>query len=1079
MTADVFVFPASSAQRRLWFVDQLDPGSSLYNVLETFELRGPLNVASLEQALEAIVERHEILRTTFTDDRGEPEQVIHPHATVELRTVDLCHLPESEREDEAAKLARGEARRPFDLGQGPLLRPVLLRLGDERHVLLVATHHIVFDGWSSGVFWRELPALYDDARLGRPQSLQPLPVQYADFSEWQRDWLQGSASQSSLSYWTRQLAGVEPVQLPSDRFRPPVRSDRGDELEATFPADLLGSLGALSRQEGVTLFMTLLAAVQTLLARHSGQEDIAVGTPVAGRAQATTEGLIGCFINQLVLRTDLSGDPTFRDLLARVRATAVDAFAHADLPFERLVQELHPDRSLGGSPLFGIMVVVQPPVEPALATPGGLSWKPARLATHNGTSKFDLTLELTDGESGLSCRAEYSTDLFEPETVEALLARLQLLMRGIVENPDRAISALPLLTERERRKVLVEWNETAVDWGDDRRLHELVEAQAERTPEAEALVYEGRSLSYEELNRRANRLAHHLVELGVGPDRLVGVLLERSPQLPIALLAIHKAGGAYVPLDAESPPERLAVMAGDADLHVLVGEAALGERLSLRGLPLVLVDRDEEAIARRPAENPAVAVAGENLSYVIFTSGSTGVPKGAMNTYLGFGNRMRWILDAFDVVPADRILHKTPAGFDVSVWEMYWPLLAGASLVIARPGGHRDPEYLARLVQSERVTMLHFVPSMLRAFLDVEGVETCRSLRRVMSGGEALTIELQERFFARLDAELVNQYGPSEAAVDVSVWTCERGSARATVPIGRPIANAQLYVLDRKLQPLPVGAAGELVIGGAPVGRGYLGEPELTAQRFLPDPFTPGGTVYRTGDRARWLADGNLEYLGRLDNQLKIRGVRIEPGEIEAALDAHPAVAESSVVVREDDGNGERLIAWIVPGQADVPGASELRAHLRRTLPESMLPAAFLPLDRLPVTPNGKLDRKDLQNRPLPATRSVGGRVAPAGPLEELVAGVFVEVLELEAVGAGDDFFALGGHSLLATQVVSRLREALATNVLLRWLFESPTVRELAGRLEEEGGDGVRTRAEIWLRLARLSDQEVRSMLAE
>ncbi|WP_420126422.1 non-ribosomal peptide synthase/polyketide synthase [Longimicrobium sp.] len=1038
--------PLSFAQERLWFIDRLEPGSAVYNLpVVAWRPAGELDQAALERALGEIVRRHDALRTVFAEVDGSPVQVVAPFSGFSLPVEDLSGLGQAEREAAFRRREGEEARRTFDLSAGPLFRAVLLSLGADEHVLLLSMHHIVSDGWSLGVLQRELGALYAAYRDGRDSPLPELPVQYADYAVWQREHLAGVLNRQ-LAYWRERLAGApELLELPADHPRPPVQTYRGVSIPVQLSPELLERLEALGRGEGATLYMTLLGAFQVLLSRYSGGEDIVVGSPIAGRTRGEVEGLIGFFVNTLVLRTDLSGDPSFREILRRVREATLGAYAHQELPFEKLVAELQPERSLSHSPLFQVMFTLQN------AGVGGGGGAPAGLETNGAgpameVAKFDLSLELVATPRGLRGALNYSTDLFERGTIERMLGHLERVLEQVADDADVRLSQLELLGDAERALVLEAWNRTEAEVPAALCIHELFEVQAARTPDAVAVRFEDASLTYAELNARANQLAHHLRGLGVGPEVRVGVLMERSLEMVVSLLAVLKAGGAYVPLDPGLPAERLAYMLVDADVAVLLTQERLRGILPASELPALEVDAAWDSIARESAENPAPVVTPSNVAYVIYTSGSTGRPKGVMNQHRGVVNRLVWMQAHFGLSADDVVLQKTPFSFDVSVWEFFWPLQQGATLVMARPDGHRDPLYLQEIIEAEGVTTLHFVPSMLQSFVEAVEPGRCASLRHVVCSGEALPPALVHRFYDRFAAPVVltNLYGPTEAAVDVSCWTCAREEAADVVPIGRPVWNTQLYVLDAALKPAPVGVPGELYIGGVQVARGYQGRAAMTAERFVPDPFSaePGARLYRTGDRARWRADGAIEYLGRLDFQVKVRGFRIELGEIEARLAEHADVREAVVIARADAGE-QRLVAYVVGGvETDA-----LRAHLRRSLPEYMVPAAFVRLDALPLTANGKLARKAL---PVPEFAAGADRyVAPRTPAEEVLAGIWAEVLRLERVGVEESFFQLGGHSLLATRVVSRVRDAFGVELPLRALFEAPTVAELSRRVEE------------------------------
>jgi amino acid adenylation domain-containing protein len=1048
--------PLSFAQERLWFLEQLEPEGASYAMPAAVRLRGRLDLPALEASLGAIVGRHEALRTTFTAREGRPRQVISPElprTPVLLPEIDLSALPAAVRDGESRRLASDSARRPFDLAAGPLFRAALLRLGEEENAVLGSMHHIVSDGWSVGIFVRELAALYGALAAGRPPVLPPLPVQYADFAVWQRDWLAGEVLAAEIAWWRERLAGAPPaLELPTDRPRPAVQRFRGAQLPFRWPADLSAGLVRLGYRRGVTPFMLLLAGFATLLHRWSGQEDLVVGSPVANRTRSEVEGLIGFFVNTLALRAELSGDPGFGELLGRLRETTLAAYAHQDLPFEKLVEALQPERSLARTPLFQVLLVLQNAGGGELSLPG-LTLSPVETAT--GTAKFDLTLSATASEAGFAGGWEFDRDLFDPATVARLADHLERLLAGAVADPEARLADLPLLSEAERQQ-LAEWNATAADFP-ERTLPALLAEQAARTPEAIALVFADESLSYAELAARAGRLAGELRRLGVGPEVRVGICAERSLALLVGLTAILAAGGAYVPLDPSYPAERLAFMLKDSGVPVLLtggltgGSNGGGLAASVPSHEAKVLSLDAPLPAATAPAPPAPEIDPDHLAYVLYTSGSTGRPKGAMNTHRGIVNRLLWMQERYRLGPQDRVLQKTPISFDVSVWELFWPLLTGACLVVARPGGHRDPAYLVETIRRREITFLHFVPALLAAFLEAPGVERCVSLRQVVASGEELPADLERRFFSRLGTRLENLYGPTEAAVDVTFWPCDPAGTADRVPIGRPVANTALHLLGRDLQPVPPGAVGELCIGGVQVARGYLGRPDLTAERFVPDPFAAaGGRLYRTGDLVRHRPSGELDFLGRIDHQVKIRGFRVELGEIEAALAAHPAVERSVVVVREDRPGDRRLVAYavvaaVVPGAGGDGLAGELRASLEVRLPGHMIPSAFVLLPALPLTPNGKVDRRAL---PAPEWRAGADAVAPRTPLEEVLAGIWCEVLGVERVSVRDDFFRLGGHSLLATQLIARMRQMFQVELPLRRLFETPTIEALALAVE-------------------------------
>ncbi|HKR10891.1 MAG TPA: amino acid adenylation domain-containing protein, partial [Pyrinomonadaceae bacterium] len=1063
------VYPLSFAQQRLWFLDRFDASTPAYNISLATRLDGPLDLSALSSAFQEITRRHEVLRSTFVPFEGQAIQLIAEPSNEPIPVVDLSTLPVETRDRTRRLIVHDLAQTTFDLSHGPLVNLTVLKLAPAQHVISLTMHHIVSDGWSADILMRELTTLYGAYVSGKPSPLPELPIQYADFAHWQREWLSGETLDNQLQYWRKQLAGAPLLpQLPTDRVRPAVQTFRGARVHQEWNEELRQQLKNLSQQEGVTMFMTLLAAFQLLLARWSGQEEVVVGAPIAGRHHVETEPLIGCFINTLLMRTSMSGNPSVRELLQRVREMCLQAYAHQDVPFEKLVEELQPERNLSHTPLFQVLFLMQYAGKET-GSSNALALVPLKADTD--TAKFDLTLLIEDGETGLVCGIEYNTDLFDAATVQRMLGHYGTLLEGFVNDPARPISELSLLTPAERELVIGDWNRTVKDYGPQLSLHRSFEIQAERTPNAVALVFENERLTYAELNRLANQLAHHLLARGVKTESRVGVMLERSMEMVISLYAIVKAGAAYVPMDPEYPQERLAFMLADSAVDVLLTETRLQEGLVLPCAAICL-DSEWENIAGCSGENPGIALTGDNLAYMIYTSGSTGKPKGAMNSHAAIFNRLSWMQEAYRLTPADRVLQKTPFSFDVSVWEFFWPLMTGARLVVARPGGHRDSAYLAELIRRERITTLHFVPPMLQVFLAEDDIEACASLRRVICSGEALSRELQDRFFARLPrVELHNLYGPTEAAVDVTWWACDPAANQTSVPIGKPIANTQIYLLDQYLHPVPAGVPGELYIGGVQLARGYHHRPSLTAEKFVPDPFSdvPGARLYRTGDLARHLADGSIEYLGRLDFQVKIRGFRIELGEIEAALMSHPAIREAVVIARED-GQDKRLVAYLLPENERVPGNSELREALKEQLPDYMAPAQFVTVDAWPLSPNGKVDRRALPAPGRQHTTEELAYIGPRTPAEEVLVSIWEQVLGLEQIGINDNFFGLGGDSIRSLQVLS-LAKNRGLNFNLQQLFKYQTVRDLAGSLYTNTNGKQRRRVEPF-ELVPLADRE-------
>ncbi|MFW3474300.1 amino acid adenylation domain-containing protein [Streptomyces microflavus] len=1061
--------PLSFAQERLWFMEQFAPGTAAYNIPVARRLRGPLDRPALQRALDAVVARHETLRTRYpaTDD-GRPVLEIADPAPFGLRTAD------ADDEEHAARLVDELGALPFDLVTGPLIHGLLVRIADDDHVLLLVVHHSVSDGWSSEVLVSEVLRGYAAYTTGGGDPLPELPVQYGDFALWQRERLTGGRLGQEVAYWSRELARVRPLELPTDRPRPERQTFEGAGYGVDIDRELLERLTALGKEHGATVHMVLLAAFQVVLSRFAGQRDFAVGSPVAGRPEPELEGLVGMFVNVLALRARLDGDPSFAELLGRTRETCLEAYAHQELPFAQLVSELNVERDVSRSPVFQAVLAIQNYASAAEATADAeLPLEVEPFGLHAAGTRFDLELFLMEWPGGLRGAFNYNTDLFDESSVARIAAHLGRLLRAVADSPDVPLSAHDGLDPAERHRMLTEWNDTAFEASDASRggtLTALVAAQSARTPDAVAVEFGGDSLTYAQLDRAADRIARRLAGAGAGPGSLVAVSAERSLDLVAGLLGVLRTGAGYTPLDPEYPAGRLAFMLADSGAGILLTQAGLPVPEGCAARVLLI---DEEGAEELLYEGELTAPDADDIAYTIYTSGSTGRPKGVPNTHRAIVNRLRWMARRYEIGPGDALLQKTPTGFDVSVWELFLPLITGARLVVAQPGGHKDAAHLRDTIVRYGVTVAHFVPAMLDVFLAEEDIERCVSLRRVVCSGEELAPHTARAFTARLPAcALANLYGPTEAAVDVTSWECE--GELATVPIGTPVDNTRLYVLDAELRPLPPGTPGELHIGGVQVSVGYHRRPGLTAARYVPDPFgPPGSRLYRTGDLARWREDGQLEHLGRIDQQVKIRGQRIEPGEIEAALLAEPGVAAAAVIVREDSPGDKRLVAYLVPveppaptgaGETPVtgehelqePGAGEpepwepdaaaLRTALRRTLPDYMVPAAFVALEALPLSPNGKLDRRAL---PAPQARRTGGALAaPETETQRVLAEVWAEILTLPEVGVDDDFFDLGGHSLLATQVIARARKRLpevgARPVSVMDLFTSRTVRELA-----------------------------------
>jgi amino acid adenylation domain-containing protein len=1045
--------PLSFAQQRLWFLDQLQPHSPLYNLPTAVRLRGPLERTALERAIQKIVARHESLRTRFVAEDGNPVQVVTAHVPIPLRLANLARHPAPEREAKLTQLLAEAARHPFDLSRHPLMSVLLVELDETDHVLLVNMHHIVSDAWSVGVFFRELKALYEAFRSGREAQLPGLPVQYRDYAIWQREWMQDGTMASQLAYWKSHLEGAPSVlELPSARPRPAVQTFTGDHASRELSPALTAALKRLSQTEGATLFMTLLAAFKLLLHRYTRQTNIVVGTPIAGRHLLETEGLIGFFVNTLALHTNLSGNPTFKELLARVRQGALDGMSHQDLPFERLVEELQPVRSSSYTPLVQVLFVFQNEAPPVLPGPD-LTASPLPLET--ATSKFDLTVAVEERQGQLLATVEYSTALFDPDAIERLLSHFQTLLESVVANPAQKISQLPMLSAAERQQVLVTWNETTTGYPRSEIIPKLFEQQVEQCPDSVAIVFDDQSSTYRALNQKANQLARYLQRLQVGPGANVCLCLQRSPELLVSLLAILKAGGAYVSLDPAHPKERLAFMLDDVQARVVLTTTALQSALPALassavdhapGTPKVLcLDAAWDAISREDASNLPGTATPESPAYVSFTSGSTGRPKGVCVPHRGVVRLVRGA-NYIDFGPHETFLQLAPVAFDASTLEIWGPLLNGGRLVLFPPGVPTLTE-LGEFIQRQRITTLWLTAGWFHQMVE-ESVEGLRGVRQLLAGGDVLSVPHVKKALDCLpDCVLVNGYGPTENTTFTSCHRITRADTeRRSIPIGRPIANTKTFILDEDRQPVPIGVPGEVYVGGDGLALGYLNQPELTAEKFVRHALGPGSEtrLYRTGDLAQWLPDGSLEFLGRIDNQLKIRGFRVELGEIEAVLHQHPAVCECAVAAHLDASHNKQLTAYFVTSADVPPTAEELREHLQRSLPEYMVPTAFVRLASLPLNSNGKVERSALPPPELSFPQSDEKIISPRDALERKLAALWEEVLGLKPIGATSHFFELGGHSLMAVRLVARIEKAFDKKLPVSAVFQSPTVAQLA-----------------------------------
>jgi amino acid adenylation domain-containing protein len=1050
MVGDRRITPTAPSQRQLWFLDQFIPDSVAYNIAFSLRFRGPLNVDALERSIDALVERHAVLRTTFAAQDGQPVQVIAPTLSLPLPLFDLQHLPEAERRDRVARLTLAEARQPLDLEVGPLIRTTLLRLGAHNHHLLITIHHIIADEWSIDLLGHELGVLYSADVSGTTPELSDLPLQYADFARQQEERQRSELSGPDLSYWFARLADA-PVTLtiPTDRPRPPAPTSRGATESVVIPSGLVESLTQLSRQEGATIFMTVLAAFYVLLFRYTGEDDLVVGCPIAGRARTEYEGLIGFFINTLVLRADLSGNPTFREFLKRILTLALDAYTHQEMPLERLVEVLRPHRDPSYNPMFQLMLVFLNTPEVTMEF-AGLTVE--FHAEDTATAKFDLTLYLARGADGLVATAEYNTDLFDPGTISRLLGHFQMLLKNIVIDPAARLSALALLTRSELDQLRA-WNATDAPYSDRECLHDLFASQAKRTPHTVAVTCGEEEITYRDLDRRSNQFANHLRAMEVGPGTLVGICVERSLEMVVGLLGILKAGGAYLPLDPGYPRARLEYMLQHSRAEVLVTQERLSAYLPMQQGRVVCIDRQWSAIARESTEAPVVDVSTGDPAYLMYTSGSTGQPKGVVGLHRGAVNRLQWMWEAFPFEPDEVCCQKTSLSFVDSVWEIFGPLSRGIRTVIIPDPIVKDPQALARTLAGSRVTRIVLVPSLLRELLDTfpDPAHQVPRLRLWVSSGEVLPTDLADRFLACLpESKLINLYGSSEVAADVTWHSVAASAGLPSVPIGRPIANTEIHLVDRHFQQVPIGVPGEILVGGRGLAAGYLHRPDLTAASFLPNPFRDevDARLYRTGDLGRYRADGTIEYLGRTDYQVKLRGMRIELGEIETVLRRHPEVEDAVVLLEGDTPEGARLAGYVVPRPGSGAGVGELKRHLRESLPAYMVPATVAVLEKLPRTPNGKLDRRAMQSgQPRQAGAGDTRFVPPRTPEETKLAEIWRAVLRLDEVGVEDDFFELGGHSLLATQVVSRIRDTFQVDFPLHTLFVSPTIAALGAKL--------------------------------
>ncbi|NOR69055.1 MAG: amino acid adenylation domain-containing protein, partial [Methylomarinum sp.] len=1044
--------PLSFAQERLWFLAQMDPDNPFYNVASAIRISGLLNTVLLQQCINELVYRHEVFRTTFEAEGGHAKSTVIDSVETKIHMTDLGGLSELKLKLEIEQLKTIEAQKPFNLLKAPMIRTRLLVLSPEESILLLTMHHIVSDEWSLGIIIQEVSDLYLTYMTGTPSDLQKLAIQYSDFCYWQRSFLNEKKLQQQLNYWKQLLQSTPWVlELPCDNIRPLEQSFQGGIYSLTLPESLSIAIVNLSKEQNVTLFMMLLTAFNVLLHRYTGQNEICIGYPAANRNRAEIEKMIGFFVNTLVMPANLSGNPKYTALLQQIRTHLMDAQKYQDLPFEQLVEALNPDRTLSRHPIFQVMFAFQTlHVDFNIKT--GLHFQQEELETK--TSKFDLTLLAVQQEKEIICHFEYSTDLFDESSIIIMAKYFETLLYSIVHQPQSHISELPVLTQVDKQQILVDWNATQVDFSQEKYIHQLIEDQVQRTPNSIAVVFADQSMTYVELNNKANQLAHYLKAQGVGPDVLVGILMERSLEMVIGLLGIMKAGGAYVPLDPDYPKDRLDFMLHDIDPPIILTQKALRKKFKENTIEVFCLDMDWVELTKETSDNLKVALLPENLAYCIYTSGSTGQPKGTGIPHKGILNRLQWMQEQYQLSPIDRVLQKTPYSFDVSVWEFFWPLMVGARLVVAKPGEHKDSQGLINTIRQQKITILHFVPSMLNVFIDTPGVENCTSIKHVICSGEALLVGLVSQFYQKSRAKLHNLYGPTEASIDVSAWTCKKDLTKKIIPIGKPIANMSLYILDQRFNPVPVGATGELFIGGIGLSRGYINRAELTAEQFIPHPFVSDGSrIYKTGDLVRYQQDGNIEYLDRIDYQVKIRGFRVELGEIEAKLLAYPDIKETAVTVGESSSGNKYLVAYYVTSQSNSVNVEILKEFLKEKLPDYMVPTAFMSVAEMPLSANGKLDRKRL---PALDFNEENKRqyLAPRTDTEEILVDIWSQLLGIKQIGIHDNFFELGGDSILSIQVVSRARQA-GIVITPRQLFQNQTIESLA--IEANKGNTIQS----------------------
>jgi len=1050
----------SYGQQSLWYMHQTAPESAAYNVAFTGRIWSAIDVDALRLAFQGLVDRHQALRSTFVMKDGVPIQRIVGYREVRIHQVD----GKGWADEEMHQRVKEAYRKPFDLENGPMLRVHLFSRSQDEHILLVSLHHIAVDAWSMRILLEELQILYQANVEGGNANLAKLVVEYTDYVKWQEQRINGIEGDRMREYWREQLKGELPaVSIPSDRPRPAVQSFAGASRGFEIGVEETSALRKLAKREGMTLYMVLFAAFQILLFRYTGQEDIITGVPTFGRSRPEYAGLVGDFINMLPLRVQVTGAVSFRELLGEVRKIILNGLEHQEYPFPRMVAEFGGKRDASRSPVFQIsfdvmqvkgdenelVELVYPKDEGVVVDFGGIKMEAYEIRQQEG--QFDLTMLMIELDNEISGTLKYNTDLYDEATILQVIRHYKHLIDGIIANPEEQISRIAVLHEDERKQVLVDWNQTNIRYPEGVCLHEMFEAQVKKTPQRIAVVYEDQTITYTELNARANQLAHYLLSIGVKPDMFVGVCMDRSIEMVVAIYGILKAGGAYVPIDPSYPADRLKWMIIDSEIPVLLTQSHLRDILPPIETQIILLDSNWDQIATQIEENPPSTATPDNLAYIIYTSGSTGKPKGAMLHHRAVVNHIYWMIETFHLAEADNFLQKTPFSFDAATNEFHPPLAVGGKLVMAQPGGHQDGYYMVDVINQHQVTYLQLVPSLLQLLLETPGFETCTSLSKIGCGGEALSMSLVRTFYEQHQSELYNFYGPTEAAVDTAYWLCDPNLDRMIAPIGRPVSNTQLYILDDYLQPVPIGVTGELHIGGVQVGLGYHKRPDMTQNRFIKHPFNdnPSARLYKTGDLARYLPDGNIEFLGRNDSQVKFRGFRIELGEIEATLNNDPTVKQAAVIIQEVTPGDKRLMAYIVPEAEQNPDTRALRAVLKDQLPSYMVPSIFVPIREIPLSPSGKLDRRALPTPDISGDIDQHTSHPPKTPMELIIAEIWQNVLGMQGVGIFDNFFDLGGHSLLAMQVITRVQEKTGIRLDPAYMrFE--TLGQLAATLEEK-----------------------------